>query len=231
MRHRKSGRKLSRTASHRQALRRNLAKALFTHERIITTAPKAKEARRFIERLITLARKALPYKDATGQQDRARYLHYYRLALKKLQDKKLVQKLFGEGAWREEGSLAERFATRPGGYTRIVKLSGSRLGVPLGATVGSIPELSYELAGAERTLKLVGNRLGDNASRVVFELVGAAVAPEEAAPAVAVSEDVKKKLDQPVKEPEAPAEEPPEAAADSDTEPEAPPEPDQEIEP
>jgi len=172
MRHRKKGRKLSRTASHRMALRRNLASALLREERVVTTRAKAKEVRPFVERLITLARRALACKDADDPQQRARYVHYYRLALARLQDKEMVQKLFGEGAWRDEPeSLAERYANRDGGYTRIISLGGSRLGVPVGATVGAIPELSYEIAGAERSLRLTGNRLGDNAPRVIFELV------------------------------------------------------------
>jgi len=202
MRHRKRGRKLGRTASHREALRRNLAKALLEHERIITTPAKAKEVRPFIERLITLSRRALPYKDTGKPEDRARYLHYYRLALKKLQDKKIVQKLFGEGDWREEESLASRYAERDGGYTRIVKLSGSRLGVPIGSTLGETPALTYEISGRTRTLKLTGNRLGDNAEQVIFELVEKekeAAEGEEVAPKVSLSD---KEADQPDEEQE-----------------------------
>lgn len=171
MRHRKRGRKLSRTSAHRKAMRRNIAKALFEHERIITTPAKAKETKPFAEKLITLARKAQPYKNAAGADERAKYVHYYRLALKKLQDKHLVQKLFGEGRWRDEGSLAERFADRPSGQTRILKISGSRLGTPFGYTVSGISEMNYEIGGRERKLKLTGNRLGDNAQQVIFELV------------------------------------------------------------
>jgi large subunit ribosomal protein L17 len=192
MRHRKKGRKLSRTASHRLALRRNLAAALLRRERVITTPPKAKEVRPFVERLITWARRALPFRDTGDPADRARYLHYYRLALQRLQDKEMVQKLFGEGKWRnEQESLAARYAERPGGYTRIVRLGGNRLGVPVGTTVSSIPELTYEIGGTERVLRLTGNRLGDNAPQVLFELVEKEkVAPAEAeiAPSIAVSE-------------------------------------------
>ena len=77
MRHLKAGRKLSRNASHRRALFRNLALAVFRHERILTTVAKAKEARRFIEKLITLAKKGL----ANGGEKK---LHYYRLVLARL---------------------------------------------------------------------------------------------------------------------------------------------------
>jgi large subunit ribosomal protein L17 len=190
MRHRKRGRKLSRTAAHRLALRRNMAKALLEHERIITSPAKAKEVRPFVERLITLAKRALPYQAASGGADRARYLHYYRLALSKLQDKKLVRKLFGEGEWREQESLAQRYAERPGGFTRIVRLSGSRLGVPIGGTLGEIPELSYQIAGRNRTLRLTGNQLGDNSPRVIFELVEKEMpgTEDEVAPKISVSE-------------------------------------------
>src|SRR5438132_6152704 len=106
MRHLKAGRKLGRNASHRLALMRNLAKALFEHERIITTVEKAKEARPFVEKLITLAKKGT--------------LHARRLALKRLPDRDAVKKLFDE--------FGPRFQDRPGGYTRIIKRHERRLG-------------------------------------------------------------------------------------------------------
>lgn len=186
MRHRKRGSKLGRNSAHRKALRRNLAKALFQHERIVTTLAKAKETRSFIEKLITMARKALPYKSTGDPADRARYVHYYRLILSRLQDKKMTQKLMGEGEWRDAGSLAERFADRPGGYTRIVKLGGSRLGVGTLGRAGEVPKVSYKIGDTERRVSLVGNRLGDNAPRVIFELLGDAdEEAKEVAPVVA----------------------------------------------
>jgi large subunit ribosomal protein L17 len=106
MRHLKAGRKLGRNASHRLALMRNLARALFEHERIITTLPKAKAARPFVEKLITLAKRGT--------------LHARRLAIARLHDKELVAKLFKE--------IGPRFADRPGGYTRIIKRHERRLG-------------------------------------------------------------------------------------------------------
>jgi large subunit ribosomal protein L17 len=106
MRHLKAGRKLGRNASHRLALMRNLARALFEHERIITTVEKAKEARRFVEKLITLAKKGT--------------LHARRLALARLPDRDAISKLFDE--------LASRYTDRPGGYTRIIKRHERRLG-------------------------------------------------------------------------------------------------------
>lgn len=105
MRHRARGRQLSRTASHRKALLANLATSLFRHERIETTAAKAKELRPYAERLITLARRG--------------DLHARRLVERKIKDREVSQRLFTE--------LGKRFAARPGGYTRIVKL-GHRAG-------------------------------------------------------------------------------------------------------
>jgi large subunit ribosomal protein L17 len=100
MRHQKSGRKLSRSASHRWALMRNLVTSLLRDEKIKTTDPKAKELRRWVERVITL-----------GKQGS---LHARRQVLAIVQDKTVVRKLFD--------TIAPRFKDRPGGYTRIVKV-------------------------------------------------------------------------------------------------------------
>lgn len=105
MRHRKKGRKLNRTASHRRATLRNMATSLFRHGRIETTTAKAKELRPFAERLITLARRG--------------DLHARRLAATKIQDRDVLGSLFDD--------IGPRFAERPGGYTRILKL-GTRKG-------------------------------------------------------------------------------------------------------
>ncbi len=106
MRHRVAHRKLGRITPHRMALLRNLATALFERERIRTTLPKAKELRPFAERLITLAKR---------EADR---LHARRLVLRDIQDATIVKKLFD--------SLGARYATRPGGYTRILRLGPRR---------------------------------------------------------------------------------------------------------
>jgi len=106
MRHLKAGRKLGRNATHRLALMRNLARALIEHERIITTVEKAKEARRFVEKLITMAKKGT--------------LHARRLCAAKLHDEVAVKKLFDE--------YGPRFKDRPGGYTRVIKRHERRLG-------------------------------------------------------------------------------------------------------
>ena len=105
MRHRAKGRQLSRTSSHKKATMNNLATNLFKHDGIQTTEAKAKELRPFAERLITLARRG--------------DLHARRLVERRLKDKDVTTKLFGE--------IGKRFAARPGGYTRIVKL-GHRAG-------------------------------------------------------------------------------------------------------
>lgn len=105
MRHRKKGRNLSRSPSHRRALLRNMATSLFRHERITTTTARAKELRPYAEHLITLARRG--------------DLHARRLAARRIADREILGKLFDD--------IGPRYAERPGGYTRILKL-GNRQG-------------------------------------------------------------------------------------------------------
>ena len=222
MRHKKKGRRLGRTSSHRRALYRNMATALFLTERdemyyedltqpdgravnapavkgrIITTITKAKEIRPYVEKCITLAKKALPHqreadklacehekgsdawkkwRDGDGwqkwNQAIAPAIDYRRRAFAMLRDKEAVQILFDD--------LAERFENRPGGYTRIMRLAKPRLGDN----------------GTRAILELVGER-----DRVVQKSEKPAFAKEESKPA-----------EKPAKE-EAPAA----AAADSSTE-------------
>jgi len=104
MRHQKSGRKLSRSSSHRWALMRNLITSLLRDEKIRTTDPKAKELRRWADRVITLGKEGS--------------LHARRQALGIVQDKAVVRKLFD--------TLGPRFKDRPGGYTRIIKIGWRR---------------------------------------------------------------------------------------------------------
>jgi len=101
MRHRKAGRKLNKTSSHRKAMFSNMASALLKHEQIITTLPKAKELRPIVERLITLGKRGS--------------LHARRQAISKIpaSDKEIVAKLFDV--------LAERYKERNGGYVRVLK--------------------------------------------------------------------------------------------------------------
>ena len=105
MRHRKAGRKLGRTSAHRSALLRNLVTSLLEHEQIETTDAKAKELRRVADRMITLGKRS--------------DLHARRQALAVVRSREVVGKLFGP--------LAERYAQRHGGYTRVLKLR-TRLG-------------------------------------------------------------------------------------------------------
>ena len=100
MRHRAKGRQLSRTSSHKRAMLNNMATSLFEHGRVITTEAKAKELRPFAEKLITLARRG--------------DLHARRLVERRIKDRDTLGKLFTE--------IGPRFAARPGGYTRILKL-------------------------------------------------------------------------------------------------------------
>ncbi|MFT5259035.1 MAG: large subunit ribosomal protein L17 [Saprospiraceae bacterium] len=104
MRHRKSGRQLNRTSSHRTAMFRNMAVSLLKHEQIKTTVPKAKELRRIVEPIITLAKTAS--------------VANRRLAFARLRDRDMVVKLFNE--------IGPHFTSRPGGYTRILK-AGNRV--------------------------------------------------------------------------------------------------------
>jgi large subunit ribosomal protein L17 len=117
MRHRAKGRQLSRTSSHRRALLNNMASSLFEHGRVITTEAKAKELRPFAEKLITLARRG--------------DLHARRLVERKIKSRETLSRLFSE--------IGPRFAARPGGYTRILKL-GHRQGD--GADIARIELLS-----------------------------------------------------------------------------------------
>ena len=105
MRHKYSGRKLGRTSSHRQAMFRNMVTSLFEHERIVTTAEKAKEARPIAEKMITLAKRG--------------DLHARRQALSFIRSKDVVEKLFTQ--------IKDTFEDRKGGYTRIIK-TGVRRG-------------------------------------------------------------------------------------------------------
>jgi large subunit ribosomal protein L17 len=130
MRHRVAHRKLGRTTPHRIALLRSLTVALLERERIRTTLPKAKEVRSFAEKLITLARR-----------DDNR-LHARRLAARDIRNAAIVKKLFD--------TLGARFATRPGGYTRILRL-GPRHGD--GAEMAYLELVGYEYKPARKEEK------------------------------------------------------------------------------
>ena len=137
MRHRKSGRQLSRNSAHRWALMRNMITALLREEKIRTTDPKAKELRRWADRVITLWKRGS--------------LHARRQALGIVQDKAVVRKLFD--------TIAPRFKDRPGGYTRIIKL-GIRRGDAAQMSL-------IELVGAEgeKETRKTGEKKGRRARR------------------------------------------------------------------
>lgn len=177
MRHRVHGRKLGRTSAHRKAMTRNQLIALFTHERIITTIAKAKNLRPQAERMVTLAR--------TGT------LANRRRILSMIPDKEIVKRLFDE--------IAPRFAERPGGYTRILRL-GRRRGD--NAELAIIEFIDYQLkhkgdeGSGEKKASLMDRAKGmfgggrkdkdsTEASPAEVEAEGA----EEAAPAAEVVEE------------------------------------------
>ena len=125
MRHNRAGRRLSRSTNQRKALMKNLAKSLIEHERIETTLPKAKELRIYVEPFITLSKT-----DSVANR---------RLAMSRLGSKDAVQKLFS-------ADFRKRFESRPGGYTRILKMA-SRLGD--GADMALIELVDYDLPETE----------------------------------------------------------------------------------
>ena len=122
MRHRKAGRKLNRTAAHRKAMLRNIVTSLLEHERIVTTVPKAKEARRVTEKMITLGKRG--------------DLHARRQAMAYIRSKGIVAKLFDE--------ISSQYADRQGGYTRIIR-TGNRYG-------DAAPMAIVELVGYEEVV-------------------------------------------------------------------------------
>jgi large subunit ribosomal protein L17 len=162
MRHNVAHRKLGRVTEHRLAMIRNQAIALLRHERIETTIPKAKELRPFVERLITIAKRGVASGDANG-----RALHARRLVLAEIPDKDIVSKLFDE--------VAPRFAERPGGYTRILRIGfrrGDAAEVAQVELVGSEynpraaePAEGEEKPAAKKT-KGMGERIKQAAQRV-----------------------------------------------------------------
>jgi len=131
MRHRVAHRKLGRVTEHRIALLRNQAQDLLRHERIKTTVAKAKELRPFVERLITVAKRGL-----VDGAEGSRALHARRLVARDLTDRDVTRKLFE--------TIAPRFAARPGGYTRLLRVGYRR---------GDAAEVAQvELVGSEYTV-------------------------------------------------------------------------------
>lgn len=125
MRHRMSGRKLNRTSTHRKAMLGNMTASLLEHEQITTTVPKAKELKRVVDQMITLGKRGT--------------LHARRQAFAVLRDDALVSKLFG--------NLAERYKTRNGGYTRVLR-AGFRYGDAAPMAVIELVDRDPEAKGA-----------------------------------------------------------------------------------
>ena len=125
MRHQKAGRKLNRTASHRKAMFANMAASLILHEQIVTTLPKAKEIRPIVEKLVTLGKRG--------------DLHARRQAISQIRDVTVVAKLFN--------AIATRYATRNGGYLRIMK-AGFRQGDNAAMAVIEFVERDVDAKGA-----------------------------------------------------------------------------------
>jgi large subunit ribosomal protein L17 len=130
MRHRVAHRKLGRVTEHRIAMLRNQATALLRYEHLTTTVPRAKELRPFVERLITIAKRGV-----AGANGKA--LHARRLLMHDLQDQEVITKLFD--------TIAPRFAARPGGYTRLL-----RLGFRKAKAEGTEPKKSKGVGGRFR---------------------------------------------------------------------------------
>lgn len=210
MRHRVHGRKLGRTSAHRKAMFRNQLTALFTHERIITTVAKAKDLRPQAERMVTLAR--------TGS------LANRRRILSSVSDKEVVTKLFND--------IAPRFADRPGGYTRIMRLGrrhGDGAEMAIIEFVDYVPSSSDDKAGGgpdkpslmDRAKGMFGG--GAKAETDEGSVADAVDEPEEVQEADAVTEtepEVEEAAPEPVVEEAAPetADEEPEAVAEAPAE-------------
>jgi large subunit ribosomal protein L17 len=180
MRHRVAHRKLGRVTEHRIAMLRNQATALLRHEHLTTTVPRAKELRPFVERLITIAKRGVADGAANGK-----VLHARRLVMHDLQDQEVVTKLFD--------TLAPRFASRPGGYTRLLRIGfrkGDAAEVAQVELVGSEfnPRANAEAAAKaegeepKKTRQGVGGRLRAAAERLRGKKDEDTAAREEKAP-------------------------------------------------
>jgi len=181
MRHRVAYRKLGRVTEHRLAMLRNQATALLRHEHLTTTVPRAKELRPFVERLITIAKRGIADGEANGKA-----LHARRLLMHDLQDHAVIGKLFD--------TLAPRFASRAGGYTRLLRIGyrrGDSAEVAQVELVGSEfnPRAKAETEAKAETAKPktkgVGGRLRAAAERLRGRKETDAAAGESAAAAEA----------------------------------------------
>ena len=197
MRHRKDGRKLGRTASHRKAMLANMAANLFLHKQIRTTHPKALEARRLAETLITKAKKG--------------DIHSRRMVLKVIPHKDVVKILFDE--------IAPQYADRNGGYTRIIKL-GQRKNDAAHVSILALVDFDPSGEVVKSTTKAKAKKAPVAAEEVTPEVEEAAeVAPEEVVEAVTeeVAEETAEEVTEEAEATETPAEEAEESEADTKT--------------
>jgi large subunit ribosomal protein L17 len=170
MRHRKAGRKLNMDASARKAMFRNMVTSLLKHEQIRTTEARAKELRKYAERVISLGKKAPNAEDMSSlsgnalQQAEAARVHAIRRARLWVNDTDAMHRLFGE--------YAERFASRPGGYTRVIK-AGRRPGDNAAMAIielvgemdaGTLEEVVEATPEAEETVSSEDGDAADDAS-------------------------------------------------------------------
>ncbi|OGX82987.1 50S ribosomal protein L17 [Hymenobacter glacialis] len=185
MRHGKKINHLGRTTAHRHAMLSNMASSLILHKRITTTVAKAKALRKYVEPMLTKSKE-----DTT---------HSRRMVFASLQDKESIKELFG--------NISSKIATRPGGYTRIIKLSDTRLGdnaemciielVDFNETMLEAKSAAAEKSTTTRRSRSRGGKKAttDEAATSATEIKGEAVAPaaivEESAPADTATETVK----------------------------------------
>ena len=140
MRHRKAGRKLKRTASHKKATLIALSTALLRHKKIRTTVAKAKETRSFVEKLITRAKNAVARESSGGPKD----IHARREVARYIADRSVLKELFAE--------IAPKVLSRPGGYTRVVKL-GQRQGDSAEVAILELVDYNTGVAAGKKSEK------------------------------------------------------------------------------
>jgi large subunit ribosomal protein L17 len=149
MRHNLDTRKFDRSSAHRKAMWRNMATSLLREGRVRTTEAKAKELRRVADKLVTLAKHADKFTDPDAQKVVARKLHLRRQALSFVMDRDVVAKLFDE--------LGPRYAERPGGYTRVIKI-GQRKGDGAPMALVELVEAEVEEKGKKKGKKPVAKK-------------------------------------------------------------------------
>lgn len=183
MRHKVANRKLGRVTEHRIALLRSLSTDLLRYEHLETTVPKAKELRPFVERLITVAKRGV-----AGEANPVRSLNARRQVLRDIRDREVVAKLFDV--------LAPRFAERPGGYTRLLRVGfrrGDSAELALVELVGSEfnPKAAAEKTAKDKAQKPKAKGVGGRLRAAAARIRGGKKAAEESEDAAAADAGVK----------------------------------------